>query len=93
MFIQIVGDKDAEDNWRQLALEAVVTLCETAPAMVRKRVPNGVRTLTPLVLDMMCELEDEPDWSLKDDAAEDDNEQLVKFETYLNKKRQTSLRK
>ncbi|CAB3220948.1 unnamed protein product [Arctia plantaginis] len=73
--IKIVGDKDAEDNWRQLALEAMVTLCETAPAMVRKRVPNGVRTLTPLVLDMMCELEDEPDWSLKDDAAEDDNEQ------------------
>lgn len=73
----MVGDKDAEDNWRQLALEAMVTLCETAPAMVRKQVPSGVRTLTPLVLDMMCELDDEPDWALKDDAADDDNEQSV----------------
>jgi hypothetical protein len=25
-----------EDSWRHLALEVVVTLCETAPAMVRK---------------------------------------------------------
>lgn len=73
----MVGDKDAEDNWRQLALEAMVTLCETAPAMVRKQVPNGVSMLTPLVLEMMCELDDEPDWSMQDDAAEDDNEQSV----------------
>lgn len=73
--IKVVGDTDADDNWRQLALEAMVTLCETAPAMVRKQVPNGVSLLTPLVLEMMCELDDEPDWSLQDDAAEDDNEQ------------------
>ncbi|KAF9815034.1 hypothetical protein SFRURICE_010592 [Spodoptera frugiperda] len=73
--IKVVGDVDAEDNWRQLALEAMVTLCETAPAMVRKQVPNGVSMLTPLVLEMMCELDDEPDWSMQDDAAEDDNEQ------------------
>ncbi|KAJ0181346.1 hypothetical protein K1T71_003431 [Dendrolimus kikuchii] len=73
--IKVVGDNDAEDNWRQLALEAMVTLCETAPAMVRKQVPAAVRTLTLLVLDMMCELDDEPDWALQDDAADDDNEQ------------------
>lgn len=73
----MVGDADADDNWRQLALEAMVTLCETAPAMVRKQVPDGVRMLTPLVLEMMCELDDEEDWSLKDDVADDDNEKLV----------------
>ncbi|CAH0600347.1 unnamed protein product [Chrysodeixis includens] len=73
--IKVVGDTDADDNWRQLALEAMVTLCETAPAMVRKQVPNGVSLLTPLVLEMMCELDDEQDWSMQDDAAEDDNEQ------------------
>lgn len=56
-----------------------MTLCETAPAMVRKQVPNGVSLLTPLVLEMMCELDDEPDWSLQDDAAEDDNEQSVYY--------------
>ncbi|KAG7304294.1 hypothetical protein JYU34_011235 [Plutella xylostella] len=72
--IKMVSDADAEDNWRQLALEVMVTLCETAPAMVRKQVPGAVRTLTPLVLEMMCDLEDEPDWAVQDDAADDDNE-------------------
>ena len=30
------GDENQEDSWRHLALEVVVTLSETAPAMVRK---------------------------------------------------------
>lgn len=70
----MISDTDAEDNWRQLALETLVTLCETAPAMVRRQAANAIRLLTPLVLEMMCELEDEPDWSLQDDAADEDNE-------------------
>ncbi|OWR47024.1 importin-5 [Danaus plexippus] len=72
--IKVIGDKDGEDNWRQLALEALVTLCETAPAMVRKVVPNAIQLLTPLILDMMCELEEEPDWAVQDNASDDDNE-------------------
>ncbi|KPI93520.1 Importin-5 [Papilio xuthus] len=72
--IKVVGDTEADDNWRQLALEALVTLCETAPAMVRKQVPVAIRRLTPLVLAMMCELDDEPDWSVQDDVADDDND-------------------
>ncbi|KAI8430138.1 hypothetical protein MSG28_000535 [Choristoneura fumiferana] len=51
--IKMVGDKEQEDTWRQLALEVMVTLCETAPAMVRKQVPMAVRMLTPLVLEMI----------------------------------------
>ncbi|KAI8430146.1 hypothetical protein MSG28_000535 [Choristoneura fumiferana] len=51
--MQMVGDKEQEDTWRQLALEVMVTLCETAPAMVRKQVPMAVRMLTPLVLEMI----------------------------------------
>lgn len=74
LYSQVIGETDAEDNWRQLALEAMVTLCETAPAMVRKQVPNAICLLTPLVLEMMCELDDEPDWTLQDDVADDDNE-------------------
>ncbi|XP_072935690.1 importin-5 [Epargyreus clarus] len=72
--IKVISDADAEDNWRQLAMETLVTLCETAPAMVRKQVPNAIRLLTPLVLQMMCELDDEADWALQDDVADDDNE-------------------
>ncbi|CAK1548631.1 unnamed protein product [Leptosia nina] len=73
--IKVVGDTNAEENWRQLALETLVTLCETAPAMVRKMVPNAIGALTPLILEMMCELDDEPDWAVQDDVADDDNEQ------------------
>ncbi|GBP12896.1 Importin-5 [Eumeta japonica] len=76
---QMVGDTDAEDAWRQLALEVMVTFCETAPAMIRKQVPGAIRTLTPLVLEMMCELEDEPEWAIQDDAADDDNESKRKW--------------
>ena len=33
---KIFADKEQLDTWRHLALEIVVTLAETAPAMVRK---------------------------------------------------------
>lgn len=33
---QIVSDANLDDTWRQLALEVIVTMSETAPAMVRK---------------------------------------------------------
>lgn len=42
--------------------------------MVRKVVPNAIQLLTPLILDMMCELEEEPDWAVQDNASDDDNE-------------------
>ena len=34
--LQIVGNADILDSWRQLALEVLVGLAENAPAMVRK---------------------------------------------------------
>ncbi|VVC88649.1 unnamed protein product [Leptidea sinapis] len=84
--VKVVGDNKIEDNWRQLALEALVTLCETAPAMVRKTVPNAIRALTPMVLEMMSELEDEPDWSQQDEVADDDNkENYVAAESALDR--------
>ena len=36
MFVQVVSEASLEDSWRQLGLEVIVTLSETAPAMVRK---------------------------------------------------------
>ena len=38
--IKVFGDANQEDSWRHLALEVLVTLCETAPAMVRKVAGN-----------------------------------------------------
>ena len=34
--LQVVGNTELGDTWRQLALEVIVTLAESAPAMVRK---------------------------------------------------------
>ena len=34
--IQLISDANTSDQWRQLALEVVVTMAESAPAMVRK---------------------------------------------------------
>ena len=33
---QVIGDANIGDNWKQLSLEVIVTLSETAPAMIRK---------------------------------------------------------
>nr|CAG4643007.1 EOG090X00U8 [Ilyocryptus agilis] len=74
MCTQAVANEELLDSWRQLALEIVVTLAETAPASVRK---SGA-TLIPLVistaLKMMTELEDDEEWSTSDDLTEEDND-------------------
>lgn len=62
------------DNWRHLALEVMVTLSETASAMVRKHASNYIVALIHQVLQMMTQLEDEEDWSVSDEIAEDDSD-------------------
>ena len=42
--IKIFNDKEQMESWRQLALEIIVTLAETAPAMVRKVAGNHLAT-------------------------------------------------
>ena len=42
--IKIFVDKEKVDSWRHLALEIIVTLAETAPAMVRKVAGNHLAT-------------------------------------------------
>lgn len=72
------------DNWRHLALEVMVTLSETASAMVRKHAGNFIAILVQQVLQMMTQLEDEDDWSVSDEIAEDDNDRYVIY--YCNVK-------
>ena len=36
--LKVIGNTNFADNWRQLVLELVVTVCEAAPAMIRKKV-------------------------------------------------------
>lgn len=72
------------DNWRHLALEVMVTLSETASAMVRKHAGNYIVVLIQQVLQMMTQLDDIDDWSVSDEIAEDDNDRCVITRFALN---------
>ncbi|XP_048745456.2 importin-5-like [Ostrea edulis] len=71
--LKVVSDCNLEDSWRQLGLEIIVTMSETAPAMVRKNA-KFMPLLVPQVLAMMVDLEEEPEWSLQDEPEEEDTD-------------------
>ena len=72
--IKIFGNQEQTDSWRHLALEIVVTLSETAPAMVRKVAGGHLAPAIQATLHMMTEIEEEDDWATSDELADDDND-------------------
>ncbi|TRY67741.1 hypothetical protein TCAL_02908 [Tigriopus californicus] len=72
--IKIYADKESMDSWRHLALEIIVTLAETAPAMVRKVAGEHLAHAIQATLHMMTEVEEEDDWATSDELADDDND-------------------
>lgn len=72
--IKVYSDTNQEDSWRHLALEVVVTLCETAPAMVRKVAGGQLAQAIQSILHMMTDIDDEDDWATSDEAADDDSD-------------------
>ncbi|XP_076750362.1 karyopherin beta 3 isoform X1 [Xylocopa sonorina] len=74
MCMKIFSNEDMADSWRQLALEVLVTLAETAPAMVRKVGGKYIVSLVPLVLKMMTDIEEDEKWSFSDEIIDDDND-------------------
>ncbi|CAL7948610.1 unnamed protein product [Xylocopa violacea] len=74
MCMKIFSNEDMADSWRQLALEVLVTLAETAPAMVRKVGGKYIVSLVPLVLKMMTDIEEDEKWSFSDEIVDDDND-------------------
>lgn len=57
-----------------MCLEVVVTLAETAPAMMRKESSKYITQLVMQVLELMATVEDEDDWGIQDDPDESDQE-------------------
>nr|XP_012150540.1 PREDICTED: importin-5 isoform X2 [Megachile rotundata] len=74
MCMKIFSNEEVTDPWRQLALEVLVTLAETAPAMVRKVGGKYIASLVPLVLKMMTDIEEDEKWSFSDEIVDDDND-------------------
>lgn len=57
-----------------MCLEVVVTLAETAPAMMRKESSKYIAQLVIQVLELMATVEDEDDWGTQDEPDESDQE-------------------
>lgn len=80
MDFQYLRNEDANESFRQMCLEVVVTLAETAPAMMRKESSKYIVQLVVQVLELMATVEDEDDWGTQDDPDESDQERyLVKY--------------
>ncbi|XP_076324305.1 importin-5-like isoform X2 [Tachypleus tridentatus] len=72
--LKIISETKMTDSWRQLALEVIVTLSETAPAMMRKLASKHIAQLVPLIFNMMIDLEEEENWAFSDETLDDDND-------------------
>lgn len=58
---------------KQLAIEFLTTLAESRPGMIRK-IPKFCETLIPIVLNLMIDLEDDPEWG---NSSEEDEIEIT----------------
>lgn len=86
MCIKAFNNDEAEDSWRHLALEVMVSLAENAPAMIRNRAEKYVIALIPMILQMMTDVDDDESWAMSDDTEEDDtNDNNIIAESALDR--------
>lgn len=52
----------------------MVTLAETAPAMIRKGAEKYIEQLIPLILQFMADLDEDSDWAQADEVLDEDND-------------------
>jgi hypothetical protein len=77
LFAKVLTTQTLEDNTRQVALEFLVTLCESKPGMMRK-VPNFIPSLVNMCLAMLLELEHDKEWFTRSsDAVEMTNSDIA----------------
>ncbi|KAE9552189.1 hypothetical protein FO519_004604 [Halicephalobus sp. NKZ332] len=81
------ANREKDENYRQSSMEILVSLCESAPALIRKKALNFVEPLVQQCLSMMTELdEDINSWLEVDDAEDDIEEEIVALgETSLDR--------
>ncbi|XP_023822132.1 importin-5 [Oryzias latipes] len=69
--LKLCSDTNLANMQRQLALEVIVTLSETAAAMLRKHTAIVAQSV-PQMLAMMVDLEDDEEWAMADELEDDD---------------------
>jgi len=72
LMLDITSNKNIEDNWRHLALEAIVTLSETAPPMLRQQGKDFIPRIITEMLALMVDMEDDEEWVFRDDLEDTD---------------------
>lgn len=72
LMLQITSNKSIEDNWRHLGLEALVTLAETAPPMLRMHGKDFIPKIIHEMLAFMVDMEEDEQWAFKDDLEDTD---------------------
>nr|XP_026689827.1 importin-5 [Ciona intestinalis] len=75
--LKVLGNAELENSIRQLALEAIVTLSETAPGLIRKQ-KAIIPIIIPQMLALMIDLDEDEDalaeWSVADDAEDEEGD-------------------
>eukprot|EP01104_Vermistella_antarctica_P004136 TRINITY_DN14645_c0_g1_i1.p1 TRINITY_DN14645_c0_g1~~TRINITY_DN14645_c0_g1_i1.p1 ORF type:complete len:1121 (+),score=317.63 TRINITY_DN14645_c0_g1_i1:83-3364(+) len=74
---QIMKNADLEDRLTQLALEMLITIAEKRPGMLKQHVPTFVQDVLPHVLNLMLQLEENPNWNLGPDKDLEDEEHAI----------------
>uniref|UniRef100_A0A3Q3K9F1 Importin-5 n=1 Tax=Monopterus albus TaxID=43700 RepID=A0A3Q3K9F1_MONAL len=69
--LKLCADSNLTNMQRQLALEVIVTLSETAAAMLRRHTAIVAQSV-PQMLAMMVDLEDDDEWAMADELEDDD---------------------
>lgn len=79
------SEKALDEDVRQSAMELLVSIAETAPAMTKSH-PNFVNQLVPALLSIMAEVEEDPDWLYEEVIqAEGDDSIAVAAESSLDR--------
>lgn len=73
LMLSVASATALEENTRQLGLEFLVVAAEKLPGACRK-LGTFVRSVLPVALGMMLEIEDEPEWHTRDEEEEDSSD-------------------
>lgn len=73
------------EPYQHLALEILITVMESAPAMVRKLCSNHIKDLISVILRMMSVIPDDPNWDFDEDTEEENDSKHLVGEAALDR--------
>jgi hypothetical protein len=83
--LQISGNSELDESWRQLAFECITTLAESVPQMLRKHANKIMPEIARRGLQFMTEVEDDDDWGVQEENDDDLDSIAVAGETGLDR--------